>query len=71
MKQKTVPVFCDEGVFRIVLDIFLNNLVEFKDILPMLEGFHMAITVLYATGKYVKGSGLEDILKYTKVYGPK
>ena len=71
MKQKKIPVFCDEGVFRIVLDISLNDLDEFKDLLPMLEGFHKAITVLYATGKHVQGSGLDDILKYTKVYGPK
>ena len=71
LKQKTLPVFCDEGVFRIVLDIFINNLDEFKDLLPMLRGFHMAKAVLHAVRKYVKGSGLDDILKYTKFYGPK
>ena len=32
LKQKTLSVFCDEGVFRIVLDIFLNNLNDFKTI---------------------------------------
>ena len=45
-----------KGVFRIVLDIFLNNLDEFKDPLPMLGGFHMAKAVLHAIGKCVKGS---------------
>ena len=33
LKQKTLPVFNDEGVFRIILDIFLNNLDVFKDLL--------------------------------------
>ena len=71
LKQKTLPVFCDEGVFRLVLDIFINNLDEFKDLLPLLRGFHMAKAVLHAVGKYVKGSILDDIIKYTKFYGPK
>ena len=67
MKQKTLPVFCNVGVFRIVLDIFQNNLDEFKDLLPMLGGFHMAKTVLHTIGKHVKGSGLDHILEYTEV----
>ena len=33
LKQKALPVFCDQGVFRIILDIFLNNLDVFKDLL--------------------------------------
>ena len=70
LKQKTFPVFCDEGVLRIVLDIFMNNLDGFKDLLPMLRRFYMAKAVLHAIIKYVKGSGL-DILKHTKFYGLK
>ena len=31
----------------------------------------MTKAVLHAIGKYFKVSGLDDILKYTKVYGPK
>ena len=67
--NKTLLVFCDEGVFRIVLDIFPNNLDGFKNLLPTLRGFHTAKAVLHAIGKYVNGSGLGDISKYTKVYG--
>ena len=59
LKQKTLSVFCDEGVFRIVLDIFMNDLDEFKDLLPMLRGFHMAKAVLHAIRKYAKGYFLE------------
>ena len=53
LKQKTLPVFCDEGVFRIVFDLFRNNLDEFKDLLTMVGGFHMDKAVLHAIGKYV------------------
>ena len=31
----------------------------------------MAKTALHAIGKHIKRSGLDDILKYTKVYEPK
>ena len=68
LKQETFPVFCDEGVFRIVLDIFMNNLDEFNDLLPMLRGFYMVKAVLHAIRKYIKGSGLDDILKYTVLW---
>ena len=37
----------------------------------MLGGIHMTKAVLHAIGKDVKGSGLDHILKYTKIYGPK
>ena len=53
------------------LDIFFSNLDGFKDLLPMLGGFHMVKAAWHAIGKYVKESGLDDILKYAKVYGQK
>ena len=37
----------------------------------MLGGIHMTKAVLHAIGKDVKRSGLDHILKYTKIYGPK
>lgn len=71
LRQKSPPAFCDEGIFRIVLDIFLDNLDEFKDLLPILRGFHLTKTVLHAIGRYVKQSGLDDILKHTWFCGSK
>ena len=71
LKQKTLPVFCDEGVFRIFVDIYLANPVEFDCLLPMLGSFHMAKIALGAAGKYVKGSGLDDALIEAKVFGIK
>ena len=64
-------MFCDEGVFRIALDIYLDRHAEFHDLLPMLGGFHMAKIVLGAIGKYVNGCGLEDALIETNVFGKK
>ena len=44
---------------------------EFKDLLPMLGGFHMAKCVQRCIGKYIKGTGLEDVLVETGVFGVK
>ena len=46
----------------------MNNLDEFKDLLPMLRGFYMVKAVLHTIRKYIKGSGLDDILKYTALW---
>ena len=40
LKQKSLPIFCDEGVFRPVLNIYLKCPEEFKNLVPMLGGFH-------------------------------
>ena len=50
LEQKTLPIFCDEGVFRLVLNIYLKR--------PQYI-------------KYIKGTGLEDALVETGVFGVK
>ena len=42
LKQKSLPIFYDEGVFRLVLNIYLKHPEEFKIFMPMLGGFHTA-----------------------------
>ena len=42
-------MFCDEGVFRIVLDILLQKNDEFCNIFPMLGGFLTAKYVEHCT----------------------
>ena len=71
LEQKTLPIFCDEGVFRLVLNIYLKRPQQFKDLVPMLGGFHMAMCVQRCIGKYIKGTGLEDALVETGVFGVK
>ena len=71
LQQSILPVYCDEGVFRIVLDIFLNRPDEFPCLLPMLGGFHMAKCALHCIWKYISGSGLEDGLVEVGIFGQK
>ena len=38
--QKTLPIFCDEGAYRIVIDIYLKCPYEFKMLVPCLGAIH-------------------------------
>ena len=49
LEQKCLPVFCDEGVFRIVSDIVLKHPKEFENLVPMIGGFHMAKAAMQCT----------------------
>ena len=71
LKQKSLPVFADEGVFRIMLDIYLKCFDRFSDLVSMLGGFHMVKCVRRCIGKYIKDTGLGDALVETGVFGPK
>ena len=71
LKQQTLPLFCDEGVFRTVLHIYLNHNKEFQNLLPMLGAFHMAKIAQHSAGKYIRDSGFEDALIETKTLGIK
>ena len=69
LDQNAIPVFCDEGVFRLVLKIFLKKQIEFKCLIPILGGFHMAKCVLHCIGKYLNGYGFKDGLVETNIFG--
>ena len=71
LNQKALPIFCDEGVYRIVVDVYLKCLNEFKILVPCLGGFHMAKCVQHCIGKNIRGSGLDDVLMETQVFGKK
>ena len=71
LKQKSLPIFCDEGVFRLVLNIYLKRPEESKKLVPMLGGFHTAKCVQRCIGKFIKGTGLEDALLEAGVFGVK
>ena len=51
--QKALPNFCDEGVYRIVVNIYLKCLNELKMLVPGFGGFHMAKCVQHCIGKYI------------------
>ena len=71
LHQEDLPVFCDERVFRIMIDIYLKCPGKFKKLFPMLGVFHMTKCVQHCIGKYIKGSGLADSLVETNVFGVK
>ena len=58
-------------MFRIVFDIVLSNPKEFDKLIPMLGSFHTANVVEHCIGKYLRGSGMEDALIETGVFGSK
>ena len=70
LDQPSVPLFCDEGVYRIIADIYLQRKEVFKNLVPMLGGFHMGKAVKHCIGKIMRGSGIEDALTESVVFGP-
>ena len=50
LDQKALPIFCDECVYRIVVDIYLKCPIEFKMLVPCLGGFHTAKYVQHCSG---------------------
>ena len=60
--------FCGSGQ-PIVLDIYLQKKKEFCNIIPMLGGFHTAKCVKHCIGKCIQGSGIEESLRQTQVFG--
>ena len=55
LNQKSLPLVCDEGVFRIVAEITLQRPNEFRNIVPMLGNFHFANQ--HCIGKLLMGRG--------------
>ena len=71
LRQKTLPVVYDEGVYHLVTQIYLQQPELFLRIFPMLGGFHFTKTALHCAGKFLKGSGVEDIFTECRIFGPK
>ena len=69
LQQSHLVVYCDEGVYRIAREIQLGRQEEFKDLVLCLGSFHMAKVVLRCLGKYLKGSGAENIWIESGMFG--
>lgn len=67
--QSIFPVFCDEGVFHTVADILMAEPETFADIHGMMGMFHWVKVLLKCAGRYLRGSGIEDGLIETEVFG--
>lgn len=69
LNQQNLPVFCDEGVYRIARQIKFLREKEFEHIHLMLGSFHMIKIVLACIGRYIRGSGVENIFIETGAFG--
>ena len=71
LDQNILPVYCDEGVFRIVIDIYLQRRNQLQNVIPMLGSFHTTKCLEQCIGKYIDKTGIDDCLSQTKVLGVK
>ena len=69
LDQPSLSVTCDEGVYHIAREIQLIRPDEFSNIVLCLGSFHMAKIALGCIGKYLKGSGAENILIESGTFG--
>ena len=69
--QSIIPVFCDEGVSHTVADIIIAEPNEFSDVHGMMGMFHLVKILLkcHRARRYRRGSGIEDALIETGVFG--
>ena len=70
LEQDAMAIVCDEGVYQYVMDIYMHDPKIFKNLFPMLGGFHLAKSALRCAGKYLRESGIEDGLIEPGVFGP-
>ena len=68
LHEDASPIFCDKGVFKIHVDIYLQRKDEFQILIQCLVDF-MHLSVLNFIEKYIQGSGIEGSLQQTKVFG--
>ena len=68
-QQHHLPIFCDEGVYQIAKEIQLLRPDEFKNIVLCLGPFHMIKIALACLGKYLEGSGAQNIFVENFVFG--
>ena len=71
LDQNILPGYCDEGVFRTVIDIYLQRRKQFQNLIPMLGNFHTAKCFEHCIDKYIDKAGIDDFLSQTKVVGVK
>lgn len=74
LDQKHLPVFCDQGVYQIARHILFCNPDEFGCLVILgnflLGNFHAIKIGLACIGKYLRDSGVENILIEVNVFGP-
>jgi len=70
LSQPPMAVWCDEGVFAIACDVYLEEKEQLKDMFLCMGPFHWTRVLLKCQGKLLKGSGPDDALIECAVFGP-
>lgn len=69
LEQSYLPVFCDEGVYKIARHITLTHKEEFDKIILCLGGFHITKVLHGCIGKYLNESGIKNLFIETELFG--
>ena len=69
LNQSHLPITFDEGVYRIAWEIIFMRPEKFKNLILCMGSFHMAKILLGCLGKYLCGSGAENIWTENLVFG--
>ena len=70
LNQRSMAIWCDEGVFAPAADIYLEETDKFKDMFLCLGHFHWTRVLLRCQGKLLRRSGPDDALIDIAVFGP-
>jgi len=70
LNQSNLPIYCDEGVYHIAREILLLRPDEFSNLTLCLGSFHLLKIYLGCIGKYLRGSGAENVWTENEIFGP-
>ena len=70
LNQESLAIWCDEGVFALAAEIYLQETNKFSDLFLCMGPFHWTRVLLRCQGKLLQGSGLDDALIECGVFGP-
>ena len=52
--NQDAPLFCEEAVLRIVVDMFLQKQKHIQNLIPIFRGFHTEKCLQHSNGKYIR-----------------
>lgn len=69
LRQSHIAITCDEGVYHIAREIMLQRPAEFQNIVLCMGSFHLIKVTLACIGKYLRGSGAENVWIESGIFG--
>ncbi|KAJ8668266.1 hypothetical protein QAD02_009929 [Eretmocerus hayati] len=69
LDQEYLPIACDEGVYRIARHIKFLEEKKFEKLILFMGNLHLIKVAMACAGKYLKNSGIENILIEANIFG--